>query len=178
MSITKDNYKNKSIKLLKDEFGYKNEMQVPRLSKVCLNVSFKTEDIDNSYLSYVLESLSRIAGQKAVFVKAKKSISSFKLRQGMNIASIVTLRGDKMYEFLDRLIYIALPRIKDFRGLNLNSFNQSGHYSFGIKEHTIFPEVELDKVYKIFGMNINVVTTAKNKEECKSLLSSLLFPIK
>ena len=130
------------------------------------------------YLTYVVDQLSKIAGQKAVLVKAKKSISTFKLREGMSIACRVTLRKDKMYEFLDRLIYIALPRIKDFRGLPSNAFNQSGHYSFGIKEHTIFPEVELDKVYKIFGMDINVITTAKTKEECKTLLRGLNFPIK
>lgn len=178
MSFVKENYNNKVAKSLKEKFGYKNELEIPRLDKVCLNVAFKTTDIDNNFLAYVVNQLSSIAGQKAVLVKAKKSISTFKLREGMSIACRVTLRKDKMYEFLDRLLYIALPRIKDFRGLPSNSFNQSGHYSFGIKEHTIFPEIELDKAYKIFGMDINVITTAKNKEECKALLSGLNFPIK
>ena len=178
MSFVKENYNNKVAKSLKEKFGYKNELEIPKLEKVCLNVAFKSEDVNNNFLTYVIDTLSKISRQKAVLVKAKKSISTFKLRQGMSIAARVTLRKDKMYEFLDRLLYIALPRIKDFRGLPANSFNESGHYSFGIKEHTIFPEVELDKAIKIFGMDINVVTTAKNKEECKALLSGLCFPIK
>ncbi|HSQ97235.1 MAG TPA: 50S ribosomal protein L5 [Rickettsiales bacterium] len=177
MSFIKEKYK-EVAKNLKAKFGYKNALEVPRFEKVCLNVAFKSADVDNNFLTYVVNQLSAIAGQKAVLVKAKKSISTFKLREGMSIACRVTLRKDKMYEFLDRLLFVALPRIKDFRGLSGNAFNQSGHYSFGIKEHTIFPEVELDKAYKIFGIDINVVTTAKNKEECKALLSSLLFPIK
>lgn len=177
MSIVKENYK-KVAKNLKEKFGFKNELEIPRLEKVCLNVAFKTTDTDNNFLTYVVNQLTLIAGQKAVLVKAKKSISTFKLREGMPIACRVTLRKDKMYEFLDRLIYIALPRIKDFRGLASNSFNQSGHYTFGVKEHTIFPEIELDKAYKMLGMDINVITTAKNKEEAKALLSGLNFPIK
>lgn len=177
MSFTKEKYK-EVAKNLKAKFGYKNALETPKLEKVCLNVAFKSTDVDNNFLAYVVQQLSAIAGQKAVLIKAKKSIATFKLREGMSIACRVTLRKDKMYEFLDRLIFIALPRIKDFRGLSGNAFNQSGHYSFGLKEHTIFPEVELDKVYKVFGMDINVVTTAKNKEECKALLSGLMFPIK
>jgi large subunit ribosomal protein L5 len=178
MSFVKENYNKKIIKDLKDEFKYKNDLQIPKLEKVCLSVAFKTADADNNFISYALETLSRIAGQKAVLVKAKKSISTFKLREGQSIAAIVTLRKDKMYEFLDRLIYVALPRIKDFRGLSSKAFNQSGHYSFGLKEHTIFPEVELDKVVKVFGMDINVVTTSNNKEQVVSLLKALKFPIK
>lgn len=177
MSFIKEKYK-EVAKSLKSKFGYKNELEIPRLEKICLNVAFKSADVDSNFLAYVVNQLSLIAGQKAVLVKAKKSIATFKLRQGMSIACRVTLRKDKMYEFLDRLLFIALPRIKDFRGLSGNAFNQSGHYSFGIKEHTIFPEIELDKAYKIFGIDINVVTTAKSKEECKALLSGLLFPIK
>ncbi len=177
MSFVKEKYK-EVAKNLKAKFGYKNALEIPRLDKVCLNVAFKSADVDNNFLTYVVNQLSAIAGQKAVLVKAKKSISTFKLREGMSIACRVTLRKDKMYEFLDRLLFVALPRIKDFRGLSGNAFNQSGHYSFGIKEHTIFPEVELDKAYKVFGIDINVITTAKNKEECKALLSGLMFPIK
>ena len=178
MSFTKDNYKSNAIKALKDKFGYANDLELPRLDKVCLNVKFKVTDADNNFLTYVVKTLGDIAGQKPVLVKAKKSIATFKLREGMPIACKVTLRKDKMYEFIDRLVFIALPRIKDFRGLPGKAFNQSGHYTFGIKEHTIFPEVELDKVYRNFGMDINIVTTAKNEEECKSLLSNLMFPIK
>ena len=181
MSIVKDNYKNKVMKIMKEKFNYKNDLQIPKLEKVSLNVALKATDLESNkdaYLTYVLETLSKIAGQRAVLVKAKKSIATFKLREGMYIGAKVTLRKDKMYEFLDRLIYIALPIIKDFKGLPSNSFNQSCHYTFGLKEHTIFPEVELDKVYKIFGMDINVVTTSKTKEECKFLLTNLLFPIK
>jgi large subunit ribosomal protein L5 len=177
MSFVKEKYK-EVAKNLKAKFGYKNALEIPRLDKVCLNVAFKSTDVDNNFLTYVVNQLSAIAGQKAVLVKAKKSISTFKLREGMSIACRVTLRKDKMYEFLDRLLFVALPRIKDFRGLSGNAFNQSGHYSFGIKEHTIFPEIELDKAYKVFGIDINVITTAKNKEECKALLSGLMFPIK
>lgn len=178
MSFLKDNYKNKVVKDLKEKFKYKNDLQVPRLDKVCLSVAFKSADVDNNFLTYVVETLSRIAGQKAVLVKAKKSISTFKVRQGMNIACRVTLRKNKAFEFLDRLVYAALPRIKDFRGLPAKSFNQSGHYSFGLKEHVVFPEVEMDKLVKVFGMDINVVTTAQNKEEALALLKGLNFPIK
>jgi len=177
MSFIKENYE-KVAKNLKEQFNYKNDLEIPRLEKVCLNVAFKSADADNNFLTYVVNQLSLIAGQKAVLVKAKSSISTFKLREGMAIACRVTLRKDKMCEFLDRLLFIALPRIKDFRGLPSNSFNQSGHYSFGIKEHTIFPEIELDKAYKVFGIDVNVITTAKTKEECKALLCGLNFPIK
>lgn len=165
-------------KNLKDKFGYKNEFEIPKLEKVSLNIAFKSVDADNNFLKYVVDQLSAIAGQKAVLVNAKKSVASFKLREGSPIACRVTLRGKKMYNFLDKLIYIALPRIKDFRGLSSKNFNQSGHYSFGIKEHTIFPEVDLDKAYKILGMNINIVTNAKTIEECKALLLEMKFPLK
>ncbi|MDR2526858.1 MAG: 50S ribosomal protein L5 [Rickettsiales bacterium] len=178
MSFVRDNYNNKIVNDLKSEFKYKNDLQIPRLEKICLSVAFKATDVDNSFLSYTLDTLSKVSGQKAVLVKAKKSISTFKVRQGMNIACRVTLRKDKMYEFLDRLIYVALPRIRDFRGLSSKSFNQSNHYSFGIKEHTIFPEVEMDKVVKIFGMDFNIVSNAKSKNEALALLRGLNFPIK
>jgi large subunit ribosomal protein L5 len=178
MSFIKDNYNSGVIKGLKEEFKLQNDLEVPKLEKVCLSVAFKATDVDNNFLTYVLETLSRIAGQKAVLVKAKKSISTFKVREGMNIACRVTLRKDKMYEFLDRLIYVALPRIKDFRGLPSKAFNQSNHYSFGIKEHTIFPEVEMDKLVKTFGMDFNIVSNAKNKEQALALLKQLNFPIK
>lgn len=178
MSYTKERYNKTAKKNLKSKFGYKNDMEIPRLEKVSLNIGFKVTDADSNFLSYVVDQLSLIAGQKAVLTKARKSISTFKLRQGMPIGCKVTLRKNKMYEFLDRLIYIALPRVRDFRGLSAKGFNQSSHYTFGLKDHTVFPEIDLDKVYKTLGMNITVATTAKNKEECKALLNELKFPIK
>jgi large subunit ribosomal protein L5 len=178
MSYFKDLYQTSARKNLKEKFGYKNELEIPRLEKISLNIAFKTTDSDNNFLKYVVGQLSMIAGQKAVLVDARKSVSSFKLREGMPIACIVTLRGERMYEFLDRLVFIALPKIRDFRGLSGKTFNQSGHYSFGIKEHTIFPEIDLDKAYKMLGMTINIVSSAKNAEEMKALLIELKFPIK
>ncbi len=178
MSHLKELYQAVIKKNLKEKFGYKNELEIPKLEKVTLNIAFKTADADNNFLKYVVEQLSNIAGQKAVLINARKSVASFKLREGNPIACRVTLRGERMYNFLDKLIYIALPRIKDFRGLSSKNFNQSGHYSFGIKEHTIFPEVDLDKAYKILGMNINVVSNAKTIDECKALLLEMKFPLK
>jgi large subunit ribosomal protein L5 len=178
MSYLKDLYQTSARKNLKEKFGYKNEFRIPKLKKVSLNIAFKTTDSDNNFLKYVVEQLSLIAGQKAVLVNAKKSVSSFKLREGMPIACVVTLRGERMYEFLDRLVFIALPKIRDFRGLSSKTFNQSGHYSFGIKEHTIFPEIDLDKAYKILGMTISIISNAESSEEMKALLMELKFPIK
>lgn len=178
MSYIKEQYQTVVKKNLKEKFGYKNVLEIPRLEKISLNIAFKTADADNNFLKYVVEQLSLIAGQKAVLVNAKKSVSTFKLREGTPIACMVTLRGNRMFEFLDRLIYVALPKIRDFRGLPNKNFNQSGHYSFGIKEHTIFPEIDLDKAYKMLGMNINIVTSAKSAKEAKALLTELKFPIK
>jgi large subunit ribosomal protein L5 len=177
MSYTKELY-SKVKKDLMTELGLKNTMETPKLEKVVINRGFKTADADNNFLAYVVSQLSMIAGQKAVLTKSKKSIAGFKLRENTPIGCKVTLRGDKMYEFMDRLIYIAMPRIRDFRGLPSKNFNQSGHYTFGLKEHTIFPEIELDKAYKNLGMDITIVTTAKDKEGCKLLLKKLNFPIK
>ncbi len=178
MSYTKKKYTDSAVKNLKKAFNYKNDLEIPRLEKVSLNIGFKVADSDSNFLKYIVDQLSKIAGQRAVLSKARKSIATFKLREGMPIGCRVTLRKDKMYEFLDRLVYIALPRVRDFRGLSAKGFNQSSHYSFGIKEHTIFPEIELDKAYKNLGINVNVVTTAKTPKECKALLKELGFPIK
>ncbi|MDR2778597.1 MAG: 50S ribosomal protein L5 [Rickettsiales bacterium] len=178
MSFLRDLYQSEIRESLKRDFGYRNDFEIPRLEKVSLNVAFKTVDTDNTFLKYIVEQLTAIAGQKAVLVNARKSISSFKLRENMPIACMVTLRGKKMYEFLTRLIYVVLPRIRDFRGLSSKSFNQRGHYSFGIREFTVFPEIDLDKAYKIMGMNIGIVTSAKSVEECKALLLGLNFPLK
>ena len=177
MSYTKELYK-KSVADLKKQFSYQNDMEIPQLKKVSINVGIKAVDSDNKFTSYLAAQVSGIAGQKAVLTKSSKSIATFKLRENMAIGCMATLRGKKMYEFLDRLIYIALPRIRDFRGLSSKGFNQSGHYSFGIKEHNVFLEVDLDNIFKIFGMNITIVTNAKTKEESIYLLRKLNLPIK
>jgi large subunit ribosomal protein L5 len=176
-TVTEKLYKD-SIADLKGKFSYKNNMAVPRLKMVSLNVGIKASDSDNKFLSYLSTQISNIAGQKAVLTKSRKAIATFKLRKDLPIGCRVSLRGKKMYEFLDRLTNIALPRIRDFRGLSPKGFNQSNHYSFGIKEHNIFLEVDLDNIPKIFGMNITIVTTAKTKEEALYLLKKLNFPIK
>jgi large subunit ribosomal protein L5 len=177
MSYTKELYK-KSVADLKKKFAYQNDMEIPRLEKVSISVGIKAVDSDNKFLSYLSNQVSALAGQKAVLTKSKKSIATFKLRENMGIGCMVTLRGKKMYEFLDRLVYIALPRIRDFRGLSSKGFNQSGHYSFGIKEHNVFLEVDLDNILKVFGMNITIVTNAKTKEESLYLLKKINLPIK
>jgi len=167
-----------AIPELKDKFQYTNELSIPKLKMVSINVGIKAADSDNKLLSYLATQVSNIAGQKAVLTKAKKAISTFKLRKDLPIGCKVTLRGKKMYQFLDRLVNIALPRIKDFRGLSSKGFNQSCHYTFGVKEHTIFLEVAIDNVPKIFGLNITVVTTATTSDEALYLLQKLNFPIK
>ncbi len=177
MSYTKELYI-KSVADLKKQFPYQNDMEVPRLTKVSINVGIKAVDSDNKFLSYLAAQVSAIAGQKAVITKSRKSIATFKLRENMGIGCMVTLRGKKMYEFFDRLVYIALPRVRDFRGLSAKGFNQSGHYSFGLKEHNVFLEVDLDNILKIFGMNITIATNAKTKEESVYLLKKLNLPIK
>jgi len=176
-SITEKLYKD-SIPELKSKFSYKNDMAIPKLKMVSINVGIKAVDSDNKLLAYLLNQVSNISGQKAVLTKSKKAISTFKLRKDLPIGCRVTLRGKKMYQFLDKLVNIALPRIRDFRGLTSKGFNQSNHYSFGIKEHNIFLEVDLDNILKIFGMNVTVVTNAKSKEEALFLLKKINFPIK
>ncbi len=167
-----------SIPALKEKFSYKNELAVPKIKAISLNVGIKAVDSDNKLLSYLQNQVSEIAGQKAVLTKARKAISSFKLRQDLPIGCKVTLRGQKMYQFLDKMVNIALPRIRDFRGLSSKGFNQSGHYSFGIKDHSIFLEVNLDNIVKVFGMNITIITNAKTREESLFLLKKINFPIK
>ncbi len=176
-TLTEKLYK-ESIAELKEKFSLKNDMEIPRLKSITLNVGIKSTDSDTKFLTYLVTQLSNIAGQKAVLTKARKSIATFKLREDTPIGCKVTLRGKKMYEFLDRLVNIALPRIRDFRGLSAKGFNQSGHYSFGIKDHGIFIEVDLDNVVKTFGMNISIATTSKKKEEVLYLLKRINFPIK
>lgn len=163
---------------MKKEFSYANDLEIPKLKSISLNVGIKAVDSDNKFLSYLSTQLSNIAGQKAVITTSRKAISTFKLRKDLPIGCKVTLRGKKMYQFFDRLVNIALPRVRDFRGLSAKGFNQSAHYSFGLKEHSVFPEVDLDNIMKSFGMNITVTTTAKNKKESLYLLKKLNLPIK
>ena len=161
---------------LKETFGYKNDMEIPRLDKVVINMGVGEAAQDSKKIQGALADLEAISGQKPVATRAKKSIAGFKLREEQLIGAKVTLRKDRMYEFLDRLITIALPRVRDFRGLNGKSFDGRGNYAMGLKEHIVFPEINYDKVEKIRGMDIVVATTAKTDEEAKALLAEFEFP--
>ncbi len=178
MSRLKAKYAEEIIPQLTKEFGYKNIMQVPRLEKVVINMGLGEAIQNIKILDSATEELALVAGQKPVITKAKKSIASFKLRQGMPIGCMVTLRREKMYEFLDRLMNIALPRVRDFKGISGKGFDGRGNYSLGIKEQLIFPEINYDKVDKIKGLNISIVTSAKTDEEGKSLLKQLGMPFR
>lgn len=169
-------YKQEVIKKLQDEFKYDNVMQVPKLQKVVLNMGVKEGSSDVKVLESVAHELAMIAGQKAVITKSKKSIAGFKLRAGVPVGVKVTLRRKRMYEFLDRLITVAMPRIRDFRGYSSKSFDKQGNYTFGIKEQMIFPEVEYDQIKKIQGMDVTFVTTAKTADESRKLLELMGFP--
>ena len=158
------------------KFGYKNVMQIPKLDKVVINVGCGEAKENSKVVDAVVSDLSAITGQKPIVCKAKKSVANFKLREGMPIGVKVTLRSDKMYEFVDRLFNVAFPRVRDFKGINPNSFDGRGNYSTGIKEQLIFPEIEFDKIDKVRGMDINFITTAKTDEEAKELLSMLGAP--
>jgi large subunit ribosomal protein L5 len=160
------------------QFGYKNKMEVPRLEKVVLNMGVGEAISDSKKVNAAAADLGLIAGQKPVITKARKSIASFKLREGMPIGAKVTLRKNRMYEFLDRLVNIALPRVRDFRGLNPKSFDGRGNYALGLKEHIIFPEIDYDKVEDVLGMDIIVCTTARTDEEARALLQGLNFPFR
>ena len=169
----------KQIRLeLKEKFSFKNLYMAPKLKKIVLNMGLGLDGNDNKILKSCEEDLSKITGQKALITKFKKSISNFKTRKGSNSGLKVTLRKDKMYEFVDRLVNIALPRIKDFRGLSEQGFDKSGNYTFGIKEHIIFPEVNFDKVEKIRGLDITIVISSLNKSHSHELLKKLNFPFK
>jgi large subunit ribosomal protein L5 len=165
-------------KKLIEQFGYKNHMQVPRLDKIVLNMGVGEGVSDRKKVELAAADLSMIAGQKAVITHARKSIATYKLREGQPIGCKVTLRRKRMYEFLDRLVTIALPRVRDFRGLNPKSFDGRGNYTIGIKEHIIFPEIDYDKAESILGMDIVVCTTAKNDEEARALLAAFNFPFR
>ena len=174
----KEKYNSKVAKELKKEFNYKSVMQIPKVEKVVLNMGVGEAALNKKVLDSAVKEISQIAGQKAVKTKARKSIAAFKLRAGMEIGAMVTLRGAIMYEFLDRLMNVALPRVKDFRGLNPNAFDGHGNYSLGITEQIIFPEIDYDKIEKIAGLNIAIVTTAGNDKEARSLLQRLGMPFK
>ncbi len=173
-----DRYQNEVVPALKKEFGYKNPMEVPHLEKVVLNVGLGEAVSNSKLIEVVANEIGAITGQKAVVTKAKKSIASFKLRQGMPIGVMVTLRRDRMYEFLDRLMNVALPRVRDFRGVSPKAFDGKGNYALGIKEHIIFPEISIDKIEKIYGLNICVVTSAKTDDEARALLAKLGMPFR
>jgi len=172
----KDVYTKEVRKKIADQFGIKNAMAIPKVEKVVLNMGMGDAIQNSKLLDAAVDELGQITGQKPVVTKAKKSIASFKLREGMSIGTRVTLRGDKMYEFLDRLINIALPRVRDFRGVPTKSFDGRGNYTLGIRDHLIFPEIDAGKVDKSKGMNITIVTTAKNDEQARFLLRELGMP--
>ena len=161
---------------MRNKFGYKNIMEVPKLEKIVVNMGVGDARENAKVLDSAVADLERITGQKAVITKAKKSVANFKIREGMSIGCKVTLRGEKMYEFADRLINLALPRVRDFRGVNANSFDGRGNYALGIKEQLIFPEIEFDKVDKVRGMDVIVVTTAQTDEEARELLKLFGMP--
>ncbi|MBD0284924.1 MAG: 50S ribosomal protein L5 [Flavisolibacter sp.] len=174
----KEKYKNEVIPALMKRFGYKSIMQVPRLEKIALNRGVNGAVADKKLVDVALDELTTISGQRAVATMSKKDISNFKLRRGMPIGARVTLRGDKMYEFLDRLISVALPRVRDFRGVNEKSFDGRGNYTMGVTEQIIFPEIDIDKVNRITGMDITFVTTAETDEEAYELLRELGMPFR
>jgi len=180
----KDKYKKEVIPKMKEKFGYKNDMAVPSIKKVVVNVGFgryvtnKTPQEREKFINFLLNDLALITGQKPVLKNAKKSISSFKLRKGMPVGAVCTLRGQRMYDFLERLIHIALPRSRDFKGIDQKSIDKNGNLTIGIKEHIVFPEVSPEKAKQIFGLEVSVVTNAKTREEGLELFKLLGFPIK
>ncbi len=178
MARLKDIYIQEIVPKLMKDFNYKSVMEVPRVEKVVLNMGLGEAIQNVKILDSATEELGLIAGQKAVITKAKKSIATFKLRQGMPIGAMVTLRKSKMFEFLDRLINISIPRVRDFKGVSPKAFDGNGNYSLGIKEQLIFPEINYDKIDKIKGLNITIVTTAKSDEECRALLKYMGMPFR
>ena len=178
MSRLRDLYENEIVEAMTKKFGYKNIMEVPKLEKIVVNMGVGEAKENSKALDSALADMAIITGQKGVTTKAKKSIANFKLREGMAIGCKTTLRGERMYEFADRLINLALPRVRDFRGVNPNAFDGRGNYSLGIKEQLIFPEIEYDKVDKVRGMDVVFVTTAKTDEEARELLRLFNMPFK
>lgn len=172
----KDTYKNEIMDAMVKKFGYKNVMEIPKIDKIVINMGVGEAKDNAKLLEAAVADMETITGQKAVITRAKNSIANFKIREGLGIGCKTTLRGDKMYEFLDRLVNLALPRVRDFRGVNPNAFDGRGNYALGIKEQIIFPEIEYDKVDKVRGMDIIIVTTAKTDEEARELLTLFNMP--
>ena len=176
MSRLKEQYQNEIVDAMIKKFGYKNIMEVPKLDKVVINMGVGEAKENAKVLESAIADMEKIAGQKAVVTRAKNSVANFKIREGMPIGCKVTLRGEKMYEFVDRLINLALPRVRDFRGVNPNAFDGRGNYALGIKEQLIFPEIEYDKIDRVRGMDVIFVTTAKTDEEARELLKQFNMP--
>jgi large subunit ribosomal protein L5 len=178
MARLKEVYKNEIAPALMKQFGYKSPMEVPRITKITLNMGVGEATGDKKILDNAVGDMQKIAGQKPVVTKARKAIAGFKIREGYPIGCMVTLRQERMYEFLDRFVTIALPRVRDFRGISSRAFDGRGNYNIGIKEQIIFPEIEYDKIDAIRGMNISITTTAKTDDEAKALLSAFRFPFR
>ena len=178
MSRLKDLYNDQIKDAMVKKFGYKNPMEVPKLDKIVINMAIGEAKENSKILDVAMKELETIAGQKAVLTRAKNSIANFKIREGMPLGCKVTLRGDRMYEFLDRLVNLSLPRVRDFRGVSADSFDGRGNYALGIKEQIIVPEIEYDKIDKVRGMDVIIVTTAKTDEEARELLTQFNMPFK
>jgi large subunit ribosomal protein L5 len=178
MSRLQQHYREKVVPQLTEKFGYKSPMQVPRITKITLNMGVSEAVADKKVMEHAVSDLTKIAGQKPVVTKAKKAIAGFKIREQQAIGTMVTLRGARMYEFLDRFVTVALPRVRDFRGVSARAFDGRGNYNIGVKEQIIFPEIEYDKVDALRGLNISITTTARTDDECKALLAGFRFPFK
>jgi large subunit ribosomal protein L5 len=178
MARLQQHYREKVVPDLMKKFGYKTAMQVPRITKITLNMGVSEAVADKKVMDNAVADLTKIAGQKPVVTKARKAIANFKIREGVPIGCMVTLRGVRMYEFLDRFVTVALPRVRDFRGISSRAFDGRGNYNVGVKEQIIFPEIDYDKVDAMRGMNISITTTAKTDDECKALLTAFRFPFK
>jgi large subunit ribosomal protein L5 len=178
MARLQEFYRSKVVGDLQAKFGYKSVMEVPRITKITLNMGVSEAVADKKVIEHAVSDLTKIAGQKPVITKTKKAIAGFKIRENYPIGCMVTLRGQRMYEFLDRLVAVALPRVRDFRGISGRAFDGRGNYNIGVKEQIIFPEIEYDKIDAVRGMNISITTTAKTDEEAKALLSAFSFPFR
>jgi large subunit ribosomal protein L5 len=178
MARLQQHYREKVVPELTAKFGYQSPMEVPRLTKITLNMGVSEAVADKKVMEHAVGDMSKIAGQKPVVTKARKAIAGFKIREQQPIGCMVTLRGVRMYEFLDRFVTVALPRVRDFRGISGRAFDGRGNYNIGVKEQIIFPEIEYDKVDALRGMNISITTTAKTDDECKALLAAFRFPFK
>jgi large subunit ribosomal protein L5 len=178
MSRLREKYVKEVAPVLKKEFGYASVMAIPRIEKIVVNMGLGEATQNAKIVDTGVDEVARVTGQKPVVTRAKKSIAQFKLRQGMPVGAMVTLRGERMYEFLDRLVTVALPRVRDFRGVSARAFDGRGNYNIGLKEQIIFPEIEYDKIDKLRGLNISITTTARSDEEAKALLAAFRFPFR